>query len=122
MLKEIDNFYSQQPEPVQSCLLALRDIILKQDDEITSTWKYGMPFFCYRGKMFAYLWVHKQLKQPYIGIVEGNRIIHSNLITGKRSRMKIMLLDAGQDLPLDKINDILTQTLHLYRSGLIKVS
>ena len=28
-------------------------------------------FFCYKGKMFCYLWVHKKNKQPYLCIVEG---------------------------------------------------
>jgi hypothetical protein len=45
MLRGIDRFYLQKEEPVKSCLIALREIILKQDREITVAWKYGMPFF-----------------------------------------------------------------------------
>jgi Domain of unknown function (DU1801) len=48
MLSNIDNFYLQKEEPLQSCLLALKAIILAQDEEITAAWKYGMPFFCYK--------------------------------------------------------------------------
>lgn|SRR5690349_21340614 len=121
MPTEIDNFYLQKVEPVKSCLLALRDIILKQDKEITATWKYGMPFFCYKGKMFCYLWVHKKLHQPYIGIVEGKRFDHPNLIIEKRSRMKIMLFEADQDLPIETIEYILKQALDLYKTGVIKI-
>ena len=93
MLNEIDNFYLQKDEPVKSCLLALREIILSQDKDITAAWKYGMPFFCYKGKMFCYLWIHKKYRQPYIGLVEGKRFEYSELIIEKRSRMKIMLFD-----------------------------
>lgn len=121
MPTEIDNFYLQKVEPVKSCLLALRDIILKQDKEITATWKYGMPFFCYKGKMFCYLWVHKKLHQPYIGIVEGKRFDHPNLIIEKRSRMKIMLFEADQNLPITTIENILKQALDLYKTGVIKI-
>ncbi len=71
-MKATDNFYLQQEEPVKGALLALKEIILMQDKEVTGEWKYGMPFFCYKGKMFCYLWVHKKYRQPYIGIVEGN--------------------------------------------------
>jgi hypothetical protein len=71
MSAELDNFYLQQEEPVRSCLLALRGIILKQDQHIAAAWKYGMPFFCYKRKMFCYIWVHKKLHHPYIGLVEG---------------------------------------------------
>ena len=54
-MKALDDFYLQQNEPVKSCLLALREIILSQDADITNALKYGMPFFCYKGKMFCYL-------------------------------------------------------------------
>jgi hypothetical protein len=120
-MKELDNFYLQQQEPIKGCLLALREIILSQDKEITAAWKYGMPFFCYKGKMFCYLWVHKKHKQPYIGIVEGKLFNHPDLIMEKRSRMKIMLFDSNKDLPIKKINSILQQALHLYKSGRVKI-
>jgi len=113
-LTAIDNFYLQQPEPIKGCLLALRDIILKQNPGIVPAWKYGMPFFCYHNKMFCYLWVHKKYRQPYIGIVEGNRLEHPALIIEKRARMKIMLFDPAHDLPVDTINSILQQALALY--------
>ncbi len=119
-LTQLDNFYLQKDEPVRGCLLALREIILKQDDAITAAWKYGMPFFCYKNKMFCYLWVHKKVLQPYIGIVEGQRIEHPNLIIEKRARMKIMLFDAEQDLPVKNIESVLKQALELYKTGVIK--
>ncbi len=121
MISDLDNFYLQHTEPVSSCLLALRSIILKQDSNITAEWKYRMPFFCYKGKMFCYLWVHKTSHQPYIGIVEGKRIDHPELIIEKRSRMKIMLFDPNQDLPVYTIKAIIKQALDLYRSGTIKI-
>lgn len=93
MENEIDNFYLQKEEPLKGCLIALQKIILAQDNEIKNVWKYRMPFFCYKGKMFCYLWVHKKHNKPYLGIVEGNRIEHPKLIIEKRSRMKIMLFD-----------------------------
>ncbi|QNK64993.1 DUF1801 domain-containing protein [Pedobacter sp. PAMC26386] len=121
MSKELDHFYLQQKEPVQGCLLALREIIMKQDKDITAAWKYGMPFFCYRGKMFCYLWVHKKLHRPYLGLVEGKRLDHPDLIIEKRARMKIMLFDVGQDLPIATINTILKRAIELYKTGVVKI-
>lgn len=114
MLRPIDNYFLQQDEPIKTCLQFLREHILKQDDHITEAWKYGMPFYCYNGKMCCYLWVHKKYHQPYIGIVEGKLINHPDLITEKRSRMKILLLDTTKDLPLKKINAILKEVIKLY--------
>jgi hypothetical protein len=119
-MTELDNFYLQQEEPIKSCLQALREIILSQDKEIVNAWKYGMPFFCFRGKMFCYLWIHKKYKQPYLGIVEGNRFDHPALVIEKRSRMKIMLVDPNEDLPIEIIKCILQQAINFYKTGIIK--
>jgi hypothetical protein len=114
-ISELDNFYLKQDEPVRSCLLALREIILAQDKDISNAWKYGMPFFCYKGKMFCYLWIHKKLGQPYLGIVEGKQFDHPALIVEKRSRMKIMLLDPAKDLPVKTIKSIVKKAIDLKR-------
>ena len=121
MISDLDNFYLQHSEPVNSCLLALRSIILNQDKNITAEWKYRMPFFCYKGKMFSYLWAHKITRQPYIGFVEGKRINHPDLILGERARMKVLFIEPDEDLPVDVINDLLKQALDLYRSGIVKI-
>jgi hypothetical protein len=120
-MKESEHFYSQLKEPTKGCLLALRAIILSLDKNISEAWKYGMPFFCYKGKMFCYLWEHKKFKQPYIGIVEGKRLDFPELIIEKRSRMKIMLIDRDKDLPVKRIEIILLQAIRLYKSGVVKI-
>lgn len=114
-MEKMDHFYLDREEPIKSCLLALREIILRQSPEISATWKYGMPFFCFRGKMFCYLWVHKKIGQPYLGIVEGKHFEQPFLLQEKRSRMKIMLFDPEEDLPLETIESILQQALQLYQ-------
>ena len=117
----LDNYYLRQPEPIKSCLLALREIILSQDKEITTAWKYAMPFFCYKGKMFCYLWVHKKYKQPYLGMVEGKLLNHPRLLSEKRSRMKITVFDPNKDLPIRTIKLIVNEALQLYKSGETKI-
>lgn len=115
MLRPIDNYFLQKEEPFKSCLQFLREYILKFDNDITERWLYGMPFFYYKGKRFCYLWIHKKYRKPYIGVVDGNKINHPDLIAEKRSRMKILLLDADKNLPLRKINAVLKRTLLLYK-------
>jgi hypothetical protein len=116
-----DHFYLEQNEPLKGCLLALKEIIMQQDKNITHELKYGMPFFCYKGKMFCYIWVHKKHGQPYIGIVEGKHFDEPFLIQEKRARMKIMLLDAGEDLPVKKIKAVIGKAVSLYKTGIIPV-
>ncbi|MBS0030900.1 DUF1801 domain-containing protein [Chitinophaga sp. 22321] len=114
MLRDIDTWFESQPEPAKGCLLALRAHLLQLDPHITEAWKYRMPFYCYNGKMCCYLWIHKQLQQPYIGIVEGKNIIHPLLQIEKRARMKILLIDPREDIPMDTVNDILGKMVKWY--------
>lgn len=109
-----DSYFLKQLEPVKSCLLVLRELILRQQPGLSEAWKYGMPFYCYKGKMVCYLWVHKKHNQPYLGIVEGAKIHHPGLIQEKRARMKILLVDAEKDIPVEKVERLLAEVLALY--------
>jgi len=115
MLRDIDNYFLNKDEPVKGCLLFLREFITGFDNNITEAWKYGMPFYCYKGKMFCYLWVDKKTHNPYLGIVDGNKIDHPLLVIEKRARMKTIQFDARQDIPVDTITEILGMALALRR-------
>lgn len=116
-----DNFYFDKEEPQKGCLLAMRDIVLGYDSYISETTKYGMPCFCYKGKMFCYLWMDKKTQEPYFLMVEGKHLNHPNLEAGKRARMKIFRVDPNKDLPMSDINLIMNQALDLYKNGAIKL-
>ena len=121
MLKELDSYYLNKDEPNRSCLLALRSIILEQDTNITETQKWGMPCFCYKKKMFCYLWIDKKTDHPYILMVEGKYLDHPELEEGDRSRMKIFRVNPNIDLPVMTIESILQKALDLYRQGIIVI-
>lgn len=122
MLPELDKYYFNTAEPNQSCLLALRGIILKQDKQVAETIKYGMPCFTYRKKMFCYLWTDKKTDEPYILFVEGKYLNHPDLEKGDRKRMKILRINPSEDLPKDTINELLDEALNLYRNGAIEIN
>ncbi len=121
MTNDIDNYYLDKEEPNSSCLLALRSIIRDQDELITETRKYGMPCFCYKNKMFCYLWVDKKTDWPYILFVEGKHIDHPQLDQGNRARMKVFNINPNKDLPIRTIELILNQALDLYKNGTILI-
>lgn len=118
MLRPADNYFAQQQEPAKSVLLAMRQLVLAYDKHITEEWKYGMPFYCYKGKMFCYLWVHKKFSQPYIGIVAGSIVADPDFIQEKRARMKILLLDPAKDIPVKKIKATLKQVVAFYKANM----
>jgi hypothetical protein len=114
---KLDDFYLAQPEPFKSCLLALRDIILSYDPDLTNVLKYNYPFFCYNGKTVCYLSIDKKRQQPYMGFVEGYRLDHPKLLAEKRTRIKIMLFDAKKDLPVKAINAVLKMAMNSNRKN-----
>ena len=121
MAEHLHNYYLNKEEPNKSCLLALRSIILEQDTNITETQKWGMPCFCYKKKMFCYLWTDKKTDEPYILMVEGKYLDYPELEEGDRSRMKIFRVNPNQDLPINTIENILQKALDLYKNGTIKI-
>lgn len=110
---EIDLFFLQKDEPVKSCLLFLRDHILAYNKDITEAWKYNMPFYFYKGDRFCYLWVNKKTQQPYIGFTDGKRMEHPQLIAEDRSRMKIVLINTDEDIPVDTIDEVIKMALDI---------
>ncbi|RBW56715.1 MULTISPECIES: DUF1801 domain-containing protein [unclassified Tenacibaculum] len=109
----INTFYIEKEEPIKSCLLALRKIIL-DIDAITETQKWGMPCFLYKKQLFCYLWIDKKTLEPYILMVKGEDLNFPGLEKGNRSKMKIFRIDANQDIPIDTIQSLLKEALKLY--------
>ncbi len=114
MLTQHDNYYLKQEEPFKSCLLALKDIILSLDSEITPEWKYGLPFFYCKKKMFCYFWKDKKTQEPYIGVCKGNEIEHPLLEAGNRKRIKIFRVNPNEDIDVKRIKEILSLVMQKY--------
>lgn len=116
--QEIDNFYLNLAEPNRGCMLSLRDILSKCHPDITQEWKYRLPFFYLKGRMFCYLWVDKKTKHPYIGFTDGNKMEHPLLIQGDRKRMKVLPINPNEDINLQSILEIVSIALDI-REGKI---
>ncbi|MEE1944019.1 DUF1801 domain-containing protein [Pedobacter sp. KR3-3] len=114
MTSKLDNYYLSKEEPLRSCLLALRDVIAGHDPQITKEWKFSFPFFYYRGKMLCYTRIDKKSGQPYIGFMDGILISHPALIQENRTKIKVLPIDPGADLPIQHIRDILTQAIAIH--------
>lgn len=116
MLRPIDNYFLEKETMIGDCLLFLRQHIIDFDTDITEEWKYKMPFYYYKGKMLCYLWTEKKTGCPYLGIVDGNKIERPELISEKRNRMKIFLIDPTKDIPVQEIDSILTEIINIRKS------
>jgi hypothetical protein len=113
MFKPIDSFYLNHEEPNRSCFLALRELILGQDERIRETLKFKMPCFAIGKKLLCYLWSDKKTGTPYILMVDGNRIDHPELVAGDRKKMKVLYVASDVDLQVETIVEVLQKGLAL---------
>ncbi len=111
MLSELETFYTQQPEPIKSCFLFLKDFIVRQGENITQEWKYKLPFFYLNNKPFCYLWKEKQTQTPYIGIVDGDKLSHPKLVQGNRKKIKILYINPNEDIDVLLLTEIFEEMI-----------
>ena len=112
-MKSADLFYAKLAEPNAGCLTALRFVILKHNQNISETIKYGMPFFTYKQKMLCYFWIDTKNLLPYIGFMEGCHMNFDWLEAGDRARIRIMYFDPYEDIPLKKVKQTLNASIIL---------
>src|SRR3546814_21199455 len=86
-----------------------------RDSAITEHWKYQMPFFYFRKRMFCYLWVEQRTGQPYLSMLDGKFIDHPVNEQESRRRMIILRLATESDLTEVAITGILDSGLDTMR-------
>ena len=110
--EKLQHFYLNLEEPYNSTLNYLREYILALNENITEEWKYGLPFFYLKGKMFCYFWFDKkENNKAYLSFASGPKMDHPALIQGDRKRFKIYYLECHQDLNIEELNDVLTMAI-----------
>lgn len=114
MKKELENIYLKYDEPDKSCLLALREIILSFDENLTESVKYGMPFFSFKGKMFCYFWFDKKTKEPYIGFMKGKFMKHNSLVAGDRKLVKTLPINSSEDIDIKLLREVLREAIECF--------
>lgn len=111
MLRPVDQWFLSQPEPLRGCLMQLRQLILNHSPKVEERLSYGMPFYYFGKKRLVYLWFHKKLRLPYLGFTDGKLIDSPDLLQEDRSRMKIMLIDPGKEIPVERIIKLIDYAL-----------
>jgi len=111
----LENYYLRHPEPFQGCLLALKHIILNLDEQITHERKYQIPFFCYKGKKLAFLWMNR--KKLILGFVTDKSIYPTMAGIKQKDGLEMVQIDPNADLPVEMIVAKLKEQIRMYETA-----
>ncbi|PZR28471.1 MAG: hypothetical protein DI535_06210 [Citrobacter freundii] len=101
MNTKLESYYLSRPEPYQSCLLALKHIILSVNPGIVHERKFQIPFFTYKGKKLGYLWLNR--KKLMVGLCTDKSLLHFAEGVRPKDRYESFEVDPGEDLPVEMI-------------------
>lgn len=99
--RTLEFYYLSKAEPYQSCLLALKDIILRTNPGICHERKFQIPFFTYKGKKLGYLWLNG--KKLMLGFCLDKSLQGSTAGIKPKDKYESMRIDTNADLPVDVI-------------------
>jgi hypothetical protein len=111
----LESYYLSKPEPYQSCLLALKDVILRTNPNICHERKFQIPFFTYKGKKLGYLWLNR--KKLMLGFCLDKSLQELTMRTKPKDKYESMQIDPNADLPVDIILQKLGYYLALIDKG-----
>ena len=111
-LPTLNSYYEKQEAMIRECLLALKDIILSVDDNITHVRKYQIPFFCYKEFNLGFLCVHR--KKIIVGVIEDKKILLQPTIGKRRDKVMTMQINPLEDIPVDIIGQNIRKLIMKY--------
>ncbi len=91
----------------------MRKFFLDFSSDISEHFKYGGPFFHFKGKAFAYLAYSKVKRTTYVGFIQGYRLKHRKLKSEGRTQIKVFYLDVEKDLDVKGLRGLLRLALGL---------
>ncbi len=115
MINQLDNFYLEKNEPVKSCLMVLRNIILRHNEKVTERWYYRLPCFFYDGHMFCYLGIDKKNGMVHLIMYPGKRLNHPKLALIKgRDQSKTLVIAPDKDIDIIVIGEIFKEAFSFF--------
>ena len=112
MNTELEDYYLKHTEPVRGCLFALKQIIMSVSDHVTHERKYQIPFFYYKGRKLAFLWMNR--KKLILGFITDKSILLPVAGTKLKDQLEMIQVDPNADLPKEMIVAKILELISLY--------
>jgi hypothetical protein len=112
MNTQLEDYYLKQAEPYQSCLLAIKFIILNVDEQIIHERKFQIPNFSYKGKKLAFLWMNR--KKLILGFITDKSVLPRIAGLKTKDQLDMIQIDPTKDLPKEFIESKIKELIELY--------
>jgi hypothetical protein len=119
MVTTLESYYLSKPEPYQSCLLALRDIILQTNPDICHERKFQIPFFTYKQKKLGYLWLNG--KKLMVGFCLDKSLQEVTTGVKPKDQYESIQVDPNEDIPVEIILERLNYYITLINRNKRKI-
>ena len=107
-----EDYYLKYLEPYQASLLALKHIIMSVDEKIMHERKFQLPFFSYKRKKLAFLWMNR--KKLILGFITDKSVLPEMDGTKLKDQLEMLQIDPNEDLPRDIIEAKIRKLIAMY--------
>ncbi|TRX20731.1 DUF1801 domain-containing protein [Flavobacterium franklandianum] len=112
-----DEYIFRQPENYQSILQQLIPVFKREIPELELLFKWGMPYFYYKKRMFCYL--ISNLKKGFVdaGFARGFQLKRNQeyLVGEKRNTVKSLRYTSLESINNEILVDVIQEALSLYK-------
>lgn len=112
-----DEYIFRQPEKYQSILLHLISVFEREIPELELLFKWGMPYFYYKKRMFCYLISNHKKGFVDAGFARGFQLKRNQeyLVDEKRNTVKSLRYYSLESINNEILVDVIQEAFSLYK-------
>jgi hypothetical protein len=116
-MKITDEYIYRQPEKFRSILLHLISVFEREIPELVLLFKWGIPYFYYKKKMFCYLAPNQKKGFVDAGFARGFQLVGNQdyLVGEKRNTVKSLRYFNLEDIDNAILVDVIKEAAALYK-------
>lgn len=116
-MKVTDEYIYRQPEKLRSIMLHLISVFEREIPELVLLFKWGLPYFYYKKKMFCYLAPNHKKGFVDAGFAKGYQLIRNQeiLVGEKRNTVKSLRYFDLEDIDNAILIDVIKEAATLYK-------
>jgi hypothetical protein len=116
-MRLVDAYILRQPEKYQSMLLHLISVVNQTVPDLDLLFKWGIPYFYYKKKMFCYLAPNHKKGFVDIGFARGFQLKRNQefLVFQNRNTVKSLRYFSLETIENSILEDVLRETQTLYK-------